>query len=390
MKRIGILLASEPGGGTFQYTQAMLDAVLALPPGEFSVTAAVFNPDWLDHLRDDVAIVPLAHTQWNRGVNKAWHVSRLPIAVWRRTAARLDSNVRALLKADAALWVCPNQDRYAFRAPIRALGTVHDLMHRYEPRFPEVTLGGEYHAREFHFRETCRWSTGVLVDSEVGKRQLVESYGIAPTKVFPLPYIAPSYIYDKSASTPEDVTRRYGLPDKFLFYPAQFFRHKNHAMLVSTIGRLRRAHPDVRLVLAGAQERNAYADIRRMVDEQGLADNVLFLGYVPQKDMPALYRKARALVMPTFFGPTNIPQLEAFALGCPVATSRIYGIPEQVGDAALLFDPSSAEQIHAALLKLWTDDALCAELTRRGFERAHRWGPSQFNQRFREIVDALT
>jgi len=93
--------------------------------------------------------------------------------------------------------------------------------------------------------------------------------------------------------------------------------------------------------------------------------------------------------MPTFFGPTNIPQLEAFALGCPVATSRIYGIPDQVGDAALLFDPASVDEIYEALVRLWTDDALCAVLKARGYAHAKRWGRPQFRGRVREIIEAL-
>jgi glycosyltransferase involved in cell wall biosynthesis len=105
--------------------------------------------------------------------------------------------------------------------------------------------------------------------------------------------------------------------------------------------------------------------------------------------MPGLYRAARALVMPTFFGPTNIPQLEAFALGCPVATSRIYGIPEQVGDAALLFDPSSVDEIYDAIEKLWTDDALCAGLAQKGREHEAKWGRPQFRSRLAEIVEQL-
>jgi glycosyltransferase involved in cell wall biosynthesis len=93
--------------------------------------------------------------------------------------------------------------------------------------------------------------------------------------------------------------------------------------------------------------------------------------------------------MPTFFGPTNIPQLEAFALGCPVATSRIYGIPAQVRDAALLFDPESVTEIHTCLVRLWTDDALCDELAKRGRAHAESWGPPQFRERFRQIIEAV-
>ena len=96
-----------------------------------------------------------------------------------------------------------------------------------------------------------------------------------------------------------------------------------------------------------------------------------------------------ALVMPTFGGPTNIPQLEAFVLGCPVATSRIFGIPEQVGDAALLFDPADVDEIADCVKRLWQDDALCDSLIRAGHERAARWGEQQFAQRLYEYLEEL-
>lgn len=388
MKKIGVLLSAGLGGGTLQYSQAIVDAALALPE-EFTLTAAIGDPLWEGVLPERMSVVRLRATPWTRALNRAWHVSRLPVSFWRRALAPLDSNVRALQQESCDLWVCPNHDRYSFRAPIPALGTVHDLMHRYERRFAEVSADGEYESREFHFAETCRWSRGVLVDSELGKQHLVDSYGIAAQKVFVLPYIAPAYIYDDEGTNPEAVRERYSLPEKFFFYPAQFYRHKNHEALIEAVARMRADHPDVKLVLVGAKERNSYEEVRRQVADLDLSKNVLFLGYVPDRDMAALYRLARALVMPTFFGPTNIPQLEAFALGCPVATSRIYGIPEQVGDAALLFDPSSTEEIRECLVRLWTDDELCAELARRGRERSAAWGPPQFRARFREIVEAL-
>lgn len=388
MKKIGVLLSASPGGGAFQYTQAMLNAVLAFPL-KFAITAAVGDPLWLDVLPERVTVLRLEDTTINRALNKAWHVARLPQSLWRMTVARLDSNVRTLQSADCDLWICPNHDRYSFRAPIPALGTVHDLMHRYEPRFPEVSENGEYDLREFHFGETSRWAKGVLVDSEVGKQQLIESYEVPSDKVHVLPYIAPAYIYASDPNRDEEILARYKVPKKFFFYPAQFYRHKNHAGLIDALARLKKTNPDVRLVLVGTRERNGFADVQAQVERLGLHDNVQFLGYVPDDDIPALYRAARALVMPTYFGPTNIPQLEAFALGCPVATSRIYGIPDQVGDAALLFDPGSVDQIFDCLQRLWTNDALCADLAEKGRHHAANWGPEQFRDRLLHIVEGL-
>lgn len=390
MKRIGVVLTAGPGGGSFQYSQTILEAALALPRDRYSIVAAYLDPLWLAQLGGDATAIPLNDSHWNRGLNRAWHVTRLPISAWRHSAAFLDSNIRALSAAECDLWVCPNHDRYAFRSGLQTLGTVHDLMHRYERSFPEVSEDGEFERREFHFRETCRWSKGVLVDSEVGKQQLRESYGIAEDRVFALPYIAPPYIRESPSVDDATLSSRYELPQKFFFYPAQFYQHKNHKALIEALALMKDGHPDVRLVLVGARERNGYEEVRTLVAEKGLTDTVLFMGYVPDSDMPGFYRRSRALVMPTFFGPTNIPPLEAFALGCPVATSRIYGVPAQLGEAALFFDPRSVEEIHDCLVRLWRDDSLCAVLAERGREHSAAWGPRQFAGRFAEIVGALT
>ncbi len=389
MKRVGILLTAGPGGGTHQYTQTILDALLALPRDAYTIVAAYADPLWLDDLPPHVKRVQLRDSAWNRALNKAWHVSRLPMSAWRRSAARLDTNIRAIVNQGCDLWLTPNNDRYAFRAPVPTLGTVHDLMHRYEPSFPEVADDGEYERREFHFRETCRWAKAILVDSEVGKLQLHESYGIPGSQVFVLPYIAPRYVRETSV-TDKTLDKRYQLPAKFFFYPAQLYRHKNHHGLIEAIALMKETHRDVRLVLAGATERNAYNDLRALVAARNLGEHVRFVGYVPDSDMAAFYKRARALVMPTFFGPTNIPPLEAFAAGCPAATSDIYAAREQLGDAALFFDPHSVEQIRDCLVRLWTDDALCAELAARGRRHTENWGRPQFNASLAEIVGQLT
>lgn len=373
----------------FQYAQAILEAVLALPRDEYSIVLAYRDPLWLDLSGGRARAIRLHNSLWSRILNRFWHEAKLSVLAWRKTAAHFDSNIRALKAERCDLWICPGHERYAFAADIPTLATAHDLMHRYEPSFPEVSTHGEYAAREFLFSELCRWSQGILVDSSVGRQQLVDSYNASPEKIFVLPYVPAAHIYDSDPSEGAEIERRYSLPPKFFFYPAQFYAHKNHPALVAAIARMRDVHPDVRLLLAGT-ERNGYAGAQRMVEELRVTEQVRFLGYVPDRDVAGLYRLARALVMPTFFGPTNIPPLEAFATGCPVATSRIYGIPEQVGDAALLFDPSSVDEIYDCMRRLWVDDDLCRELSTKGREHARQWGPPQFRQRLKEIIEELT
>jgi glycosyltransferase involved in cell wall biosynthesis len=294
---------------------------------------------------------------------------------------------KALLREQCALWIFPAHDLRSYQFPVPALVSIHDLMFRYERRFPESASGWEYLNRERSCRNICRWSSGVLVDSETGRLQLAESYGIELKHVHVLPYIAPRYMYSEQA--PSDFNSRYRLPSKFIFYPAQFWEHKNHKKLIRAVASLKKSFPDLKLVLSGAKQ-NAYDSVVKMVHELNLPDDVVFLGYVPDTDMPELYRRARALVMPTYYGPTNIPPLEAFVAGCPAAVSGIYGMPEQVGNAALLFNPDSVDEIADCIRRLWTDDRLCAELVERGKRRSASWGQQQFNTRLREIIDTVT
>jgi glycosyltransferase involved in cell wall biosynthesis len=388
MKRIGIVLGSSPGGGVYQYAQAVLDAFVSLPEDEFELVVAYSHPVWLSHIPAGRAkVIELDKSFRSRTLNRIWHAAGLPMSLWRRVARALDPNAAALVREDCELWICPSNDSWAFRAPVPALGTIHDLMHIYEPQFPEVGSPAEIREREFHFVETCRWARGVAVDSEVGRRQLCAAYDISPERVFVLPYIAPKYIYDSEQGAAAAHT--YELPDKYFFYPATFWLHKNHAALFSALEKLRDRYPDIRLVLAGSRQNGYEAAVQR-VEQLGIGENVIFLGYVPDDRMFELYSRARALIMPSYFGPTNIPQLEAFVAGCPVAVSRVYGVPDQVGDAALLFDPALVDEIASCMERLWTDDELCAELAERGKQRAREWGPEQFQDRLQAIVESLT
>src|SRR5947207_15976216 len=94
--------------------------------------------------------------------------------------------------------------------------------------------------------------------------------------------------------------------------------------------------------------------VKQIIGQLDLADLVKVLGFVPRDDLTAFYCNALALVYPTFFGPENLPPLEAMALGCPVIASNVAGAEEQLGDAALLFDPKDESQLARAIYDLCT------------------------------------
>ena len=390
-KKIGLFLSADPhGGGAFQYSQSLLNAALALPDDRYELIVACASSNWKSLMPEDsIKILQLRSEGfiWRRFSGKFWLLMGIPLSFWHKCYPFLIPDVRHILRENCDLWIFPAQDTWSYILPVPSLSVIHDLMHRYERRFPEVSNGLTFRQREKHYKYICRHSKGILVDSEVGKIHVMESYQVNENILHVLPYIAPSYIDKEETNFKNNL--KYDLPQKFFFYPAQFWKHKNHEQLVRTVGNLLDRIPELKMVFAGSPK-NAYSEVKTLVSNLSLSDHIIFLGYIPDEDMASIYRRARALIMPTFFGPTNIPPLEAFSLGCPVAVSNIYGMPEQVGNAALLFDPSSETEMAEVMHRLWTDEELCKTLSRKGKERAATWNKVGFQKRFEAILNSLT
>lgn len=272
---------------------------------------------------------------------------------------------------------------------------VYDLQHRLQPEFPEVSAYGAWERREYLYRNGTRHATLILADSDVGKEDILHyygAYGVTPDRVKVLPYVPARYL---SRNVPRQERTRvrdtYRLPERYLFYPAQLWPHKNHVRLVQAMGLLKEEQgTEIHLVLfgtySGAIRTHVFQEMMREADRWRITHQIHYLGYVPNDAMSALYAEAVGLVMPTFFGPTNIPIVEAWLFGCPVLTSDIRGIREQVGEAGLLVDPRSVEAIAEGMRRLWEDDALGADLAQRGTHRLTTYSRQDFCAKLGEII----
>lgn len=292
-------------------------------------------------------------------------------------------------EAGVSLVVYPAPAEVAFRVPTPYVVAIHDLQHRLNPQFPEVSAGAEWHVREYLFRNLISRAAGVLVDSHTGKEDVLEFYGasgIEPDRVHVVPFVPPPTINpDVSAAARAATLKRLSVPDHFLLYPAQFWPHKNHHRLVEAVAAARRSGVRIELVLAGGHSgrlrSETYRRVMRRAAGLGIAGQVHDLGYVSDEDLNILYLEAMGLAFPTFFGPTNIPVVEAWRLGCPVLTSDIRGIREHVGPAAILVDPTSIESIRDGLVALWSDERLRDRIRREGSTRVDAYGPLDFRAR---------
>ena len=146
--------------------------------------------------------------------------------------------------------------------------------------------------------------------------------------------------------------------------------------------------PDLKLVLTG-NKRDGYEAVKSAIDRLGLNEQVLHLGYVELGDLQAIYKLATALVMPSLFESVSIPIYEAFQVGTPVVASGILALPEQVGDAALLFDPNSAASISEAMLRIVKDSEAARLLGRRGLARMSTMTPQRHGAELQKLLDGL-
>ncbi|WP_337054508.1 glycosyltransferase family 1 protein [Pseudoxanthomonas sp. USHLN014] len=389
MKRIGLYLGFPPqGGGAFQYAASLLVALRALPTADYRAVVAHAHPAWAERLqRDSIGIEShaVAPDRRDTAIRLLLRLG-MPARTWRRAlASRIGGVERQLTRLGCDIWIFPAQDYLAYSMPGPTIGTIHDLMHRYEPSFPEVSALGLYSRRERHYLNTCRNATAILVDSQTGKQHVLDAYGIADDRIHILPYVAPPYIHQRDA--PLGFDERYRLPTQYLFYPAQFWQHKNHVNLIRALAVAKKKLPALSLVLVGSPKNNSKA-MKEEVYGLGMSSAVTILGYVPDDDMAELYRRSQGLIMPTFFGPTNIPPLEAMATGTPMALSDIYAMREQSREAAIYFDPASVDAIAAAMIKLVEDVSTRGRLLANGTARSAELSQSAFNDRFASILRA--
>jgi glycosyltransferase involved in cell wall biosynthesis len=415
---IGLVPTLNPSfGGSHQYSLAMLEAIgllvgnnpdvdtysLFIRPEEQQILSTLNSVGWSQ------VVVYASLSDRVRAALKTWvghgfireTVGTLRCQVTRGRfhdpdQVRRGSELGKWLRRHGIDWVLyTGTDSNSFESGVPYVMPVFDLQHRLQPEFPEVSAGDEWDEREYVFRNGTREALLILADSEVGKEDILEyygPYGVTPDRVKVLPYLPAPYL---SADVPPServrVRTAYRLPVRYLLYPAQLWPHKNHVRVVQALGLLKADHrPAIHVVLcgthSGAIRTGVYRAMMREAQRLRVTEQLHYLGYVPNEAMSALYAEAVGVVLPTFFGPTNIPIIEAWLFGCPVLTSDIRGIREQVGEAGLLVDPRSVEAIAAGMERLWEEAGLRVALAQRGTHRLARYNRHDFCVRLADIV----
>jgi glycosyltransferase involved in cell wall biosynthesis len=240
--------------------------------------------------------------------------------------------------------------------------TVWDLCHRDAPEFPEAREFARFQVREHLYRTSLPSAFVILTDSARLAEAISRRYGIDRERLLAMPFAPAPFLSTSASAEKPEVLARYGLEEGYFFYPAQFWGHKNHVRILQALLLLRERGHRLRVAFAGGDQGNR-SHVERFVDAHALREQVHFLGFVPGEEMRALYEGCCAVVMPTYFGPTNIPPLEAWSVGKPLIYSSHF--TEQTGDAALGVNPDDADAL-AEAMRACTDAGTRANLVRSG------------------------
>ena len=382
--KLGVLaLAGPENGGTYQYTLSILQALRHTSGFEITVYG---DPQNADFIGLGYPIRPFAESRAQQVVALVAH--RMHIGLPDQFASE-----DILLAPIYSLALLHTSRPFAF--------TLHDLQENYYPQnFP---WGQRVWRHQVNLQMLLK-ARCVICESRQVQMDVIRFFGKpeAQTAIIAAPPLQ-QFRAHQTDDEIQAVRARLQLPEKFLFYPAQFWAHKNHLRLIEAFREVAAEVPDVNLVLTGkprpigharrrskaARSSPEYQAAMSAIEKFGLNERVLHLGYVEQDDLQAIYRLATALVMPSLFESVSIPIYEAFQVGTPVVASNVLAIPEQVGDAGLLFDPTSVHSIKEAILKILKDPQAARLLAKKGQYRMSEMTPERFGAQLEGLLQEL-
>ncbi len=364
-KRVNVFINNNPEwGGTFQYTQLVIKA-LQSQFKENNIKFFYTQDVWQENLNKNSYVINISYLnicliQFLIFLN----IKKIPKLIKKF----LLSSIPNSFFDENEFWIFPSQDIISILCGGKAIVSINDLMHRY-CRFSETSSFFRKLYRDYKFRKISKNSYRVLVDSELGKKHVQDCYG--KFKNVRVQYFS-ALVEERSNNTINNL-------GKYLIYPAQFWEHKNHYKLMLAINILKKKYADIKLVLIGHKKKK-YNKIKELSNKLGLSNNVVFLGFISDKEKATLISNARALINPSFLGPTNIPQLEAFNYECPVILSNVFAAKEQCLDNVIYFDPNFEDSIAKSIEKIWDNDEVFLIYKNKSHQLAKKYSFENFSK----------
>jgi len=235
-----------------------------------------------------------------------------------------------------------------------------------------------------------RKATRVISVSHTTKKDIIKFTGVNKSKIIVV-HLAAEDIFTEplNVSFIEKVKTKYTLPLKFILHVGLIYPEKNVERLIQAFAKVAEKFPH-KLVLVGGF-RWKYEGVFKLIEKLNLKDKIIMIRWVSHSELRVFYRLADLFVFPSLYESFGMPVLEAMACGCPVVTSSTGATPEIVGDAALIVDPRSVDEIYKATMRVLKDKALRAKVISKGYTQAKKFSWEKSARKmlsvFKEIVE---
>ncbi len=252
----------------------------------------------------------------------------------------------------------------------RSIVTIHDLIFLRYPEFYKFPDRVIYYSK---FSKACRNADKIIAISEQTKQDIVDFFNIQPQKIEVIYQpINERFFTQVSEEEKQKATAQHNLPKDFMLYVGTIEERKNLLSVVKALSILKTDYP---LVVIGRQ--TPYIEkVKAFIQKENM-QNIIFLNSISNDDLHSIYTMAKIVLYPSVFEGFGLPVAEAQACGTPVITSNVSSLPEAGGDAALLVEPTSAEQIAEAIQKLLNYDEFYQQKVQQSLKNAERFTPEQ-------------
>jgi len=264
--------------------------------------------------------------------------------------------------------------------------TVHDLAPIRFPHLLSTWRSRWYWGNWISY--TTKWADAVIVPSNSTKDDLIELCRIPEEKIHVVPWgVTVSQLEEAEGETADILRKRYGLQRPYLLYVGTIDRRKDYSTLLHALLQIDR---QIDLVLAGSIIEGR-TDFNHLVSRLGLNNRVRVLGYVHERDLAELYRKAEVFIYPSFYEGFGLPVLESMAHGTPVIAYNTTSLPEVVGEAGILLNaPWTPDKLAGEIIRVLEDRALKDELIKRGTERVRYFDWAETARLTMEVYKSLS
>jgi glycosyltransferase involved in cell wall biosynthesis len=215
----------------------------------------------------------------------------------------------------------------------------------------------------------CQKADHIITISEFTKKDVMRHYGIDQNKITATPLGVDNHYYRRGDEEIAQFKTTKNIHTPAIFYLGSLEPRKNLITLISAFAQLHHLQPNVKLYIGGSMGWK-YGDIFAQVKAYGIEQAVTFLGRIDSLELPQWYSMCDVFTYPSLYEGFGLPPLEAMACGAPVITSDATSLPEVVGDAGLMIDPTNASALARAIEKVLFDKNLQMNMREKGIARA--------------------